>query len=130
MITIPKSECMFTFSRSSGAGGQNVNKVNSKVTMRWDLDSSKACHAGVKRRFREKYSRYIVDGVVQMVSQRHRSQSMNIDDCISKLESCLNDVRELPKMRKATKPSRSSVKKRLDGKTKKSKLKKMRQEKF
>ena len=130
MIKIPNSECTFTFSRSSGAGGQNVNKVNTKVTMTWDIQASASCSPNVKKRFNEKYSRYIYDGMIVMTSQKYRSQLQNIADCIEKLEICLNDVRLAPKHRKATKPTRSSVRKRLDGKNKKSKLKKMRTEKF
>jgi ribosome-associated protein len=98
--------------------------------MTWDISGSSACSSSVKERFCAKYSRFFVDGQVVISSQRYRKQGQNIDDCIKKLEECLNDVRLAPKSRRATKPTRSSVKKRLDGKTQKSKLKKMRGEKF
>ena len=131
-IEIPYTEFDFEFSRSSGAGGQNVNKVNTKVTLRWNIKLSKSCHEQVKARFLKKYHRFTLqDGeMIQINSQRYRSQQQNITDCISKLHQYLEDVRVPPRKRISTKPTKNSVKKRLDSKDKKSKLKKMRSEKF
>lgn len=130
LITIPFSEFSFTFSRSSGAGGQNVNKVNTKATLSWEIALSNSCSESVKQRLFESYKRYFVSGVVIISSQKYRSQARNIDDCVEKLHKLLNEVRLPPKTRRATKPSKSSVKKRLDSKTIRSKIKKMRNEKF
>ena len=130
MIKIPYSEFTFSFSRSSGAGGQNVNKVNSKATLEWDMKSSGAVNRGVKERFAEKYKRFVVDTKVVITSQRQRSQNQNIDDCIAKLHELLRSVEFPPKKRKATKPTRGSVKRRLDGKKMDSIKKKLRREKF
>ena len=129
-IIIPYSEFTFSFSRSSGPGGQNVNKVNSKVTLTWDIEVSEACNDAVKKRFKEKYLRFIVTDLVVLHSQKHRSQKMNIDDCVEKLETFLNSVLLPPRIRKKTKPTKSSNKKRLDSKSKQSKEKKLRGEKF
>ncbi|MCK5882292.1 MAG: aminoacyl-tRNA hydrolase [Bacteriovoracaceae bacterium] len=130
MIKIPYSEFSFSFSRSSGAGGQNVNKVNSKATLEWDMESSSVINRGIKDRFKEKYRRFIVNTKVVMTSQRQRSQNQNIDDCIAKLHELLLSVEFPPKKRKATKPTRGSVKRRLDGKKMDSIKKKLRREKF
>lgn len=126
-INIPFSEFSFSFSRSGGAGGQNVNKVNSKVILYWRIDLSHACSIGVKERFKEKYRQFILDtGEVQIVCQIHRSQKANQDECISKLHQMLENVRHPPKIRRATKPKRSAVLKRLQSKKKNSLKKQLR----
>jgi ribosome-associated protein len=125
---IPMGELEFSYSRSSGAGGQSVNKVNTKVTMRWNISKSSACSKPVKERFAAKYKRRILDsGVVQMNSQRFRSQARNIDDCVEKLNEMLDAVRAAPKRRVATKPTRGSVERRIKTKKNKSETKKTRQ---
>lgn len=130
MIKVPYTEFKFTFSRSSGAGGQNVNKVNSKASMTWDIDASNSCSSFVKERFKNKFKRFLVDGDVVIHSQKFRSQQQNIDDCIEKLHELLAQVEFPPKPRKATKPSKSSTKRRLDKKKKDSNTKKLRSERF
>ncbi|MDD0854282.1 alternative ribosome rescue aminoacyl-tRNA hydrolase ArfB [Halobacteriovorax sp. GB3] len=127
-IRIPNEEFQLSFSRSSGAGGQNVNKVNTKVTLTWDYKNSKSLSAAVKKRFENEYSRYITaEKLVKIVSQKHRSQQMNIDDAISKLHVMLANVERPPKRRVATKPTKGSIKRRLTGKKNKSEIKKNRQ---
>lgn len=125
-IKIPFSELTFSFARSSGSGGQNVNKVNSKVTMTWDPAVSEI-HPDIIERFRKRYPQYVLDsGEIQIVSQEHRSQKSNIDSCVTKLHELLKSVERPPKARKATKPTRSSVVKRLTSKRKDSEKKRMR----
>lgn len=126
-IKIPFSEFSFTYARSSGAGGQHINKANTKVILNWNINETTCCHPGVIARFRDKYSQFILDnGVVQIMSQKTRSQKANMDDCIEKLHAMINDVRLPPKIRKATKPKKSSVLKRLDTKKKDSQKKRLR----
>lgn len=125
---IPAGELDFSFSRSSGAGGQNVNKVNTKVSLRWNIDKSTSINKAVKERFYKKYKRRISDGGWVMIhSQRYRSQARNIADCIDKLHDLLETVARPPKQRRATKPTRASVEKRIKNKKGRAETKKSRQ---
>lgn len=130
-IRIPFTEFNFTFSRSSGAGGQNINKVNSKVTLNWDMKNSPSCSLDVKERLKSRFPNFIVDDEkVQIIGQKYRSQKANIDDCIERLHTMLAEVAIPPKRRKATKPKRSAVLKRLQSKKKDSEKKKLRQKDY
>jgi ribosome-associated protein len=130
-IKIPFSELEFSFARSSGAGGQHINKVNSKVIMTWKTDQTQACSQEIFHRFQEKYGQFFLDnGDVQVVSQKTRSQKSNMDDCIEKLHAMLNDVRCPPKVRKKTRPKRSAVLKRLTSKKLEGEKKRMRRKDF
>ncbi len=129
-IIISRSEFTFTFSRSGGAGGQNVNKVNTKATLTWDMLHSTSLSMAVKERFTAKYQRYIVDQQVVITSQRFRSQLQNIDDCVAKLHELIATVEVAPKNRRATRPTKSSVHKRLESKKVHSFAKKLRSKKL
>ena len=116
-MRIPPKELDFTFSKSSGAGGQNVNKLNTKVTLIWSFDKTEALTESQKEKFRQSFSRFIsVDGLCKITSQRFRNQSRNIADCISKLEEMIEQILIVPKRRIKTKPSKSSVAKRINDK--------------
>lgn len=116
-FVIPFSELRFSYARSGGAGGQNVNKVNSKVIMDWDLAGSPSLPEDVKERFRARFKNLIKEnGEVQLQSDRERSQKMNVDDCIKKLHEMIEKVAVPPRPRKKTKPTKSSVRKRLNSK--------------
>jgi ribosome-associated protein len=126
-IQIPFTEFDFTFSRSGGPGGQNVNKVNTKVTIRWSVINSKTLPDDVRRRFQAKYHRRITkDGDLVMQSQRYRDQGRNVADVLEKLRGLLQEVATAPRKRKPTKPSRGSNERRLDAKRKASSKKQMR----
>ncbi|MBK24779.1 MAG: aminoacyl-tRNA hydrolase [Halobacteriovorax sp.] len=125
---IPAGELDFSFSRSSGAGGQNVNKVNTKVSLRWNINKSSSLPKTAKDRFYKKFKRRISDGgVVILHSQRYRSQARNIADCIEKLHEMIEAIAKPPKKRVGTKPTRSSIEKRIKTKKSKSETKKTRQ---
>lgn len=85
--------------------------------MYWDIDASESLHEGIKSRFKAAYGQYILDnGLVQISSQKNRTQKANMEDCIEKLHAMLNDVLIPPKPRKKTKPKRSAIEKRLKSK--------------
>lgn len=108
------AELVFTTSRSGGPGGQNVNKVNSKVTVLFDVDNSRILTPDEKSVLREKLSsRMTRDGVLQITSQESRSQLENKDVALAKLDRVLEKAFERRKLRKATKPSKSARQERL-----------------
>ncbi|MGE3610106.1 MAG: alternative ribosome rescue aminoacyl-tRNA hydrolase ArfB [Bacteriovoracaceae bacterium] len=130
-IKIPFSEFSFSFSKSSGAGGQNVNKVNTKVILTWNMKESPSCSEEIKARFKEKFPNYIIDNdQVQIASQQFRSQKSNLDDCIERLNKMLEIAALKPKIRKPTKPKKSSILKRLNSKRKESEKKQLRKKDY
>ena len=126
-LKIPLKEFNFTFARSSGPGGQNVNKLNTKAMLRWDVTSSPSLSEAVRRRFVEKNRRRITgEGDVIITSQRYRDQGRNIADCLSKLRDLLDGATVVPKVRKKTKPSRAAKRRRLEDKKTNSRKKQSR----
>ncbi len=126
-LKIPLKEFDFTFARSGGPGGQNVNKVNTKAMLRWDITASPSVSAAVRRRFVEKNRRRINgDGEVIITSQRYRDQGRNVADCLAKLRDLLDEATIVPKVRKKTKPTRASKRRRLENKKQNSQKKQSR----
>lgn len=116
-IQIPLDEFEFTYARSSGPGGQNVNKVNSKAVLRWRPLTSPNLREDVRTRFVARYSgKLTTEGELVLSSERFRDQRQNIDDCLEKVREMLLSVARPPKTRKKTKPSRASKERRLDSK--------------
>jgi ribosome-associated protein len=113
-VALPLGELRFAFARSSGPGGQNVNKVESKAVLRWDVGASRALSPAVLARFRARFARRInEDGVLMLASQRHRARERNVADCLAKLEAMLAEVAKPPKPRKPTRPGRAARERRL-----------------
>ena len=126
-IIIPQSELRFSFVRSSGPGGQNVNKVNSKAQLRWSVTRSESLPEDVRGRMLSRYARRINDrGEIVLTSQRYRDQARNIGDCLTKLREMLAAVATPPKRRKKTRPPKSASESRLRDKRAKADKKRSR----
>lgn len=114
---IPLSEFEFSVARSSGPGGQNVNKVNSKVQLRWSPHASPSIPEEVRFRVLTKLeSQLTTEGDLLVVSQLYRDQPRNRENCLEKLGEILRASLVVPKTRKATKPSRAAKARRLKNK--------------
>lgn len=126
-LQIPLQEFDLSFARSGGPGGQNVNKVASKATLRWAVKDSPSLPPGIKERFISKYSsRLSSDGELIIVSQRFRDQKKNIDDCFDKLRSMIEHVVLPPIPRRPTKPSKASKLRTAESKIRRAKVKQQR----
>jgi len=120
-------EFVFKTSRSGGKGGQNVNKVSSKVLIEFHINTSQLLSEKEKSTLLEKLATKLTkDDVLQIVSQTERSQLENKEIAIKKMYAALNKCFVVKKKRTPTKPSRSSVEERLSSKKRNSELKKMR----
>lgn len=121
-------ELQFSTSRSSGPGGQNVNKVNTKVIIHFDVRNSAALSSDQKLILLQKLeSRLTNEGVLVLASQDKRSQLQNKEAVLEKLERILRKAFEVKRVRKATKPTRSSAEKRIKKKKLHGDKKKLRQ---
>ena len=125
-LAVSESELEISAVRSSGAGGQNVNKVSSAIHLRFNVRASSLPAAVKARLLALKDQRITRDGVIVIKSQQHRSQEMNRDAAIARLNELLNRVALPPKPRRPTKPSRAAKKRRLEGKILRGKIKTLR----
>jgi len=113
-VEIPETELEFIASRSGGPGGQNVNKVSSRITLRFDLERTTALTAEQRQRVRQKLSSRISnEGVLQISSQRTRSQDLNREDAVARFAELLRGALHEDKARVKTKATRSSREERL-----------------
>ncbi len=116
-ISIRLTEFKFSYARSPGPGGQNVNKVNSKVILKWSVEKTKALPEAVKQRFVTKYANRISqDGLLVLTSHRFRDQGRNVADCLAKLRELILVVVPEPKKRKKKKISYGAKQRRLENK--------------
>jgi ribosome-associated protein len=125
-LSIPPSEFELSYVRSSGPGGQNVNKVNSKAVLRWDLHSSNLPVETRSLLFRRLTNQLTIDGEIVITSDRFRDQTRNREDCFEKFKKLIISAMAVPKTRKKTKPSFSSQRKGKEAKNKHSLKKKLR----
>ena len=127
-LVIPSNEINWRFSRSSGPGGQNVNKIESRVEIIFDLEDSKVLNDYQKEILKRNLKNKLVNNSLRLAVQEHRNQLLNRQLALMKFRSIIKNALNKPfKLRKSTKPTKASQKKRVEFKKKRGELKKSRQ---
>ena len=130
-LVIPSRELKWRFSRSSGPGGQKVNKTNTRVEIIFNIKESKVLNDYQKKVLTKKLKTKLVNNSICLAVQEERNQLLNRQIAIKRISSEIrNSLKNSSKIRKATKPSKASQNKRLDSKKKRGELKKNRQIKY
>ena len=123
MIPIPAHEIAWSAIRAQGAGGQNVNKVSTALHLRYDIRASSLPDAVKARLLARNDQRITADGIVVIKAQRYRSQEKNRADALARLHELVAEAAAVENPRKATKPTRSSKRRRVDTKVRRGELK-------
>ena len=127
-LVIPSNEINWRFSRSSGPGGQNVNKIESRVEIIFNLEDSKVLNDYQKEILKKNLKNKLVNNSLRLAVQEHRNQLLNRQLALIKFTSIIKNVLNKPfKLSKSTQPTKSSKKKRVEVKKKRGELKKSRQ---
>jgi ribosome-associated protein len=130
-LQIPEEEFDWSYARSGGPGGQNVNKVSSKAVLRWDLARSPSLPIDVKVRLcAQQANRITNEGVLVLMSQQYRDQERNRQDCLDKLRAMILQAAIAPKKRRPTRPTRGSKERRIQAKKRRATVKAGRQGKL
>lgn len=123
-MQIPENEFIITFARSSGAGGQNVNKTSTKVIIHWSVGKSAVLSWEEKERIRAKLANRINnEDELVIMSEEERSQPQNREIAIARLQELVTEALHVPKKRRATRPTKGSKLRRIEGKKQRSQVK-------
>jgi len=126
-IEIPLDEFRWEFSRSGGPGGQNVNKVNSKVVLRWSPATSPSLPAPVRDRLLLALANRLTrEGELLVTSQRTRDQAKNLADCLAKIRALVQSAAVPPKIRRPSRPTLASKVRRVEAKVRRAATKRLR----
>ena len=127
-LVIPSNEIKWRFSRSSGPGGQNVNKIESRAEIIFNLEDSKVLNDYQKEILKRNLKNKLVKNILCLAVQEHRTQLLNRQLALMKFSSIIKNALNKPfKLRKSTQPTKASQKKRVEVKKKRGELKKSRQ---
>lgn len=126
-LTVPLSELRFRFARSSGPGGQHVNRSATRVELLFDVAGSSSLTEAQRERALKALAPYIdSDGVLHLVSQTFRSQLRNREEVVERFRALMRKAMRVPKRRRPTRPSRAAQERRLASKRRRSELKRQR----
>lgn len=126
-LNIPDSDLAVSFVRSAGPGGQNVNKVATAAQLRFDLEQTTVLDERAKARLRALAGQRLTGaGEILIIARNHRTQEGNRREALARLHELIERALQVPKPRRATKPTRASVERRLAGKARRQRHKKLR----